>query len=58
MQEYQAYVIGQDGRIELRVDLVCSDDDAARQRAKQLVNGRDVELWQGVNRIETFKATH
>jgi hypothetical protein len=58
MQEYHAYVMGQDGRIELRVDLVCSDDDAARQRAKQLVNGPDVELWQGVNRIETFKATH
>ena len=58
MQEYRAYIIGQDGRVESRVDLVCSDDDAARQRAKQLVDGRDVELWQGARRIELFKATH
>jgi hypothetical protein len=48
MQEYRAYVIDQDGRIELRADLVCYDDDAARYRARQIANGRYVELWQGV----------
>ena len=58
MLEYRAYVIGLDGRIELRVDLFCSDDEEARERARQLVNGRDVELWKGVDRIETVKATH
>jgi hypothetical protein len=55
MQEYRAYVIGLDGHIELRVDLVCFDDDAAKERARQLVDDRDVELWQGEHRIETFK---
>jgi hypothetical protein len=58
MQKYRAYVISRDGRIDLRVDLLCSDDEAASERARQLVNGRDVELWHGVNLIETFKATH
>jgi hypothetical protein len=58
MHEYRAYIIDQDGHIKLRVDLVCLDDDAARYRARQLVNGHDVELWQGVTLIETFKATH
>jgi hypothetical protein len=58
MQKYRAYIIGQNGRTEFRVDLFCSDDHAARQKAKQLANGRDVELWQGANRIEIFKATH
>ena len=58
MQEYRAYVISRDGRIDLRVDLRCSDDEAAKEKARQIVNDRDVELWHGVNLIETFKATH
>ena len=55
MQEYRAYVIGLDGHIELRVDLFCFDAEAAKERARQLVDDRDVELWQGEHRIETFK---
>ncbi len=58
MQEYRTYVLDQDGRIELRVDLFCSDVEAARQRGRQIVSGRDVELWQGVHPNETFKAMH
>ena len=58
MQEYHAYVMGLDGRIELRIYLFCSGDEAARERARQIAAGRDVELWQGVNLIETVKATH
>lgn len=27
--------------------IVCSDDFEATQKAKRLVNGRDVELWNG-----------
>ena len=57
MQEYRAYVIGRDGHIELRFDLFCSDDNAARERAWLLVDDRDVELWHGEHRIETFKVT-
>jgi hypothetical protein len=33
--------------------LVCDDDDAAIAAAKQLVDGRDVELWQGARKITT-----
>jgi hypothetical protein len=57
MQEYRAYVLGRDGHIELRFDLFCSDDNEARERAWQLVDDRDVELWRGEHRIETFKVT-
>jgi hypothetical protein len=46
MQEYRAYVIGPDGHIQRRFDLLCADDDAAKERARQLVNGHDLELWQ------------
>ena len=58
MQEYHAYVIGLDGRIEKRINLFCSGDEAARERTRQIAAGRDVELWQGINLIETVKATH
>jgi hypothetical protein len=35
-----------DGHILSRVDLVCEDDEAAKERAEQLADGHDVELWQ------------
>lgn len=46
MEDYRAYVIGPDGHVRDRVDFWCRDDDAAKERAKQLVDGYDVELWQ------------
>jgi hypothetical protein len=52
--EYRAYIIGPDGHIQGRFDLICTDDDAARERAKQLVNGHDIELWQAARKIATF----
>ena len=32
----------------------CGDDDAAMERAKQLVDGHDVELWQNERKIVQF----
>ena len=55
MGEYRAYVIGADGHIVFRVDLVVPDETTARTRAKQLVNGHAVELWQAATRIERFE---
>jgi hypothetical protein len=56
MQEYRAYLIGPDGHIQDRIELVCADDDAAKERAKALVDGHDVELWQLDRKIADFKA--
>ena len=50
-----AYLIGHDGRIERRVEMLCADDEAAKDQAKQLVDGHDVELWQRDRRITEFK---
>lgn len=58
MQEYRAYIIGPDGAIQTRFEFCCSDDEEAKDRAKQYVNGHDVELWQLDRRIAEFKATH
>jgi hypothetical protein len=55
--EYQAYVIREDGHIEQRIDLVCADDDAAKERAKSLVNSHAIELWRLDHKIATFEPT-
>ena len=58
MQGYRAYLIGPDGHIVKRVELVCADDEAAKERAKTLADGHDVELWQEARRITEFRTTH
>jgi hypothetical protein len=54
MQDYRAYPIGSNRQIIHRIDLVCADDEAAKERAKQLVDGHDIELWQLGRKIATF----
>ncbi|MBN8993343.1 MAG: hypothetical protein J0H42_34340 [Rhizobiales bacterium] len=54
MQEYLAYVLDHDGHIKHRIGLICGDEQAAKERAKQLVDRHDVELWQGSRKIATF----
>jgi hypothetical protein len=48
--------MGSDGHVQGRVDLICNDEGQAIELAKQLVDGRDVELWQRDRQIRTFKA--
>ncbi len=54
MQEYRAYLIGPDGHIQRRVDLICEHEEAAKNSARQLVDGHDVELWQGARKLVRF----
>jgi hypothetical protein len=54
MAEYRAYLIGSDGHFYDVVPLICEVDAEANVKAKQLVNGRDVELWQLDRKIATF----
>ncbi|MCK1653842.1 hypothetical protein IVA88_20700 [Bradyrhizobium sp. 149] len=55
MQEYRAYVMGQDGHIESRIDIVCRDEIEAKARAKALVDGHDIELWHGDRVIANYR---
>jgi hypothetical protein len=57
MEGYRAYILGADGHVENRVDLMCEDEAEATRLAKQLVDGHDVELWQLARRVETFRRT-
>jgi hypothetical protein len=44
MNEYRANLAGR--HIQSQVDPVCEHQEAAKERAKQLVDGHDAELWQ------------
>jgi hypothetical protein len=47
MPEYRAYTLGPDGLILSSKGFAADDDMAAREQARQLVDGHDVELWAG-----------
>jgi hypothetical protein len=53
--EYRAYIIGDDDHFTRAVDFSCQDDEAAKERAKQLVDGHDIELWQLGRKVATFR---
>jgi hypothetical protein len=55
MANYRAYVLDKEGHFLRAVELVCSNDDIAKEQAKQLVDGYDVELWQQERRIAKFR---
>jgi hypothetical protein len=56
MREYRAYIVGSDGHIFNRVELMCDNDPEAVRLAEQLVDTHDVELWQRDRLVRTFKA--
>ena len=58
MPDYRGYILRLDGHVHDRVDLVdCQDEAQAREKAKALVDGFDVELWELDRRIERFKGS-
>jgi hypothetical protein len=54
-REYRAFVVGPDGHVVDRHDLVDVDEAEARERARQLADGHDVELWQRDKKLATFR---
>jgi hypothetical protein len=57
MAGYYAYILGDDGHIANRVEIICEDDAEARRCAKRLVDGHAVELWQETCKVERFEPT-
>jgi hypothetical protein len=55
MPDYRAYIIGSDGEFQESVPLDCPDDNVAMMKAKQLVDGHHVELWQRTRKIARFE---
>jgi hypothetical protein len=53
---YRAYVMDDNNHIIKAVDLDCENDVAAKERARQLVDGHDIELWQLDRKIAVFQS--
>jgi hypothetical protein len=58
MQGFRAYIIGLDGHIIDRLDLFCADEEQAKCKAKQLVDGHAVELWDRDRKIVRYDPEH
>lgn len=54
MPEYRVCLMSDDGSAVRSLQLLCRDDDTAREYARQLVDGHAIELWKGDIRIEQF----
>jgi hypothetical protein len=47
MADYRVYQLDESGHIRNPPKtLACESDEAAIQRAKRLIDGQDIELWQ------------
>jgi hypothetical protein len=57
LPEYRVYIIGSDGEFMRSIELICPDDATAKEYAKQLVDGNDVELWERDRLVERFNHT-
>jgi hypothetical protein len=56
---FRAYLVDVNGHIVKRIDLLEIDSEAAaKARAEQLVDGHDVELWDGDRKIAKFEHRH
>jgi hypothetical protein len=56
MAHYRAYLLDHDHHVISVANLQCADELEARERAEQLVDANDVELWQLDRRIAVFEA--
>jgi hypothetical protein len=52
MPQYRIYILEEHGDLVSAVNLDCVDDEAAKERIKELVDGRELELWRLVARLE------
>jgi len=53
--DYRAYILDDDGRIIGVHELNCADDDEAKEKAAQLLDGHDLEIWRRERRVARLK---
>jgi hypothetical protein len=51
MADYRIYILANNDEVTKRIRIECADDEAAIAVARQYIDGRDVEVWQGDRRI-------
>lgn len=57
IKEYWAFVMSSEGHAIDLIGLDCKNEEDARERARQLVSDKPVELWDGPRRIARFSPT-
>ena len=57
MPEYRAFLVGSDGHFSGFEEMVCDDDAKAIEKAERLVDGHDVELWNGARLVVLLQHT-
>jgi hypothetical protein len=55
MADYRAYIIGTVGQFYKAMAIDCDCDEEAVERAKQFVDGHDVELWEHGRKVAAFQ---
>ena len=56
MLHYRVYLLDERRHVISAANLYCADEEAAKDRAQQLVDTNDVELWRLDRRIAIFKS--
>jgi len=52
MPAYRLYFVDRDAHISRPPKILdCADDAEALQKAKQFIDGKDLELWEGTRRV-------
>jgi hypothetical protein len=54
VRDSRVFVIGPDGHIIDRIDLVCATEEDAIERAGLVVDRHVIELWRDSRRIQRF----
>jgi hypothetical protein len=56
MAEYQVLTVGPDGDFIGSKLLVCDDDAQAIEKANQLLDGHDLQIWSGPRYVRRLKS--
>ncbi|MDR6305645.1 hypothetical protein GGQ85_003369 [Nitrobacter vulgaris] len=55
MENYRAYLIGDDGRVAGFDKISCRDDAEALRKAGRFAEGRKVEVWTGARLVTVLQ---
>ncbi|MFK4486691.1 hypothetical protein [Bradyrhizobium sp. USDA 336] len=53
--DYRAYIMSEDGHISGVHEFECADDEGAKAKAAQMLDGHDLEVWQRERRVAILK---
>ncbi|MGV7215033.1 hypothetical protein [Bradyrhizobium sp. UFLA05-112] len=53
--DYRAYILDEDGRITGVHELECADDEEAKEKATQLLDGHDLDIWHRARHVARLK---